>query len=117
MRELLYEHQLDPDKRIKVFSIDSRAEDKKCKTRILKSFKYMVDWAKESKPLKKAPQVFIRKSFDTKRGIESFSFHVKGYFFITQNDELMKVRFNHTLDITIRWKAKSLSPNETVSLI
>jgi hypothetical protein len=117
MREVLYEKQLDPKKRVKIFTIDSESEDKKSKTKIRKSFKYKVDRAGGAKPRTKAPLVFIRKYFDTKRNIESFSFHVKGFFFITQEEELMKVWFNHTLDIMIRWKAKNFSPSKSVSLI
>ena len=116
MREVLYEKRLDPDKRVKVFTIDSESEDKKSITRICKSFRYKVDQAKGSAPRNKAPLIFIRKMFDTKRGIESFSFHVKGCFFITHDKELMRVRFNHTLDITIQWKAKDFAPKKSASL-
>lgn len=116
MREVLYEKRLDPAKRVKVFSIDSETVDKKCKTKICKSFRYKVDRARESDPRNKAPLIFIRKSFDTKRRIESFSFHVKGFFFISHGKELLRVRFNHALDITIHWNAKDFSPKKSVSL-
>ena len=76
MREIQYEKQLDPEKRVKVFTIDSKSQDKKSVTRIKKSFKYAVDWAKESEPVTKPPLVSITKSFDTKKGIEAFCFHV-----------------------------------------
>src|SRR3990167_2576106 len=116
MREVLYEKRLDPAKRGKVFTIDPETTDKKCTTKICKSFRYKVDRAKESDPRNRPPLVFIRKSFDTKRCIESFRFHVKGFFFISHGKELLRVRFNHALDITIHWKAKDFSPKKSASL-
>lgn len=116
MKEVLYKRRIDPQKRFKTFSIDSKTEDHKCKTQIYKSFKYAVDRSKGKKFGSKPPLIFIRKFFDTKRGIEEFSFHVKGYFSINHHGKLMKVRFYHTLDITIQWKAENFSPKKSASL-
>ena len=116
MKNVLFESQIDLEKKRKNFSIYSRTEDKQCKTQIRKSFTYVVGRTKEVNPRSKAPLVFIQKSFDTKRGVEGFSFHVKGHFHISNNDALMKVLFHHTLDIRIRWKVKDFSPKESASL-
>ena len=67
-------------------------------------------------PEARAPVVFIRKSFDSKKGVEEFGFHVKGYFLVDHEDTLMKVLFYHTLDIKIKWKAKNFSPKKSDSL-
>ena len=116
MKRVLFESQIDLEKKRKSFSIYSRTEDKQCKTQIQKSFTYVVARAKESNPRMKAPLVFIHKSLDTKKGIEEFSFHVKGFFHISHNDVFMKVLFHHTLDIRIRWKANDFSPKKSASL-
>lgn len=116
MRKILYKKHIDLEKREKAYSIHSETEDRKCRTEVRKSFMYAVSKAKESKPRPKLPLVFIRKTVDTKKGIEEFGFHVKGHFHITHKGEPMKVRFHHTLDITIRWKAQHFSPNKSANL-
>ena len=116
MKKVLFRKRINLKKRIKTFSIYSRTEDHECKTQVRKGFAYAVDWAKEDKPESKPPLIFIRKSFDTKKGIEAFSFHVKGYFYVTHKRELMRVRFHHTLDIEIKWKVKDFSPKKSASL-
>jgi len=116
MKKMLFESNIDLEKKRKNFAIYSKTEDKQCRTQVQKSFTYVVDRAKEIRPQSKEPLVFIKKSFNTKNRIESFSFHVKGYFHITHNDALMKVLFHHTLDIKINWKAKDFSPKKSDSL-
>ena len=116
MKKVLYKKRINLKKRLKTFSIYSRSEDQECKTKVRKGFAYAVDWARKSKPHSKPPLIFINKTFDTKKGIETFSFHVKGYFYINYNRELMRVRFHHTLDIEIKWKVKDFSPKKSVSL-
>jgi hypothetical protein len=116
MKKVLFESQVDLEKKRKNFSIHSRTEDKQCKTQIQKSFTYVVARGKEQNPGAKAPLVFIQKSFDTKRGVEEFSFHVKGYFHLVHNDVFLKVLFHHTLDIRIQWKVNDFSPKKSASL-
>ncbi len=116
MKKILFKKRIDFDKRMKTFSIYSQSEDKECKTRVRKGFAYTVEWAKGDRPVSKAPLVFIKKSLDTKKGVEGFSFHVKGHFYINHNRRLMRVRFNHTLDIEINWKVKNFSPKKSASL-
>ena len=116
MKEILYKKRIDISKRIKAFSIYSQTEDEQCKTQVSKGFSYTVDWAKEDRLTSRTPLVFIRKTYDTKKGIETFSFHVKGSFYINHNREFMRVRFHHTLDIEIKWKSKNFSPKKSASL-
>jgi hypothetical protein len=116
MKKVLFRKRINLKKRIKTFSIYSKSEDRECKTQVRKGFTYAVDWAKDEKPVSKPPLVFIRKAFNTKKGIETFGFHVKGFFFVTYKRQLMRVRFHHTLDIEIKWKAKKISPKKSVSL-
>lgn len=116
MKKVLFESQIDLEKKKKDFSIYSRSEDKQCKTQVHKSFTYVVAQAKEENPEAKAPVVFIQKTFDTKKGVEGFNFHVKGYFHIHHNDVLLKVFFHHNLDIKIKWKIKDFSPQKSASL-
>jgi len=116
MKDVLFESQIDLEKRKKNFSVYSKTEDSTCKTQIQKSFTYVVNRVEGSMPKTKAPVVFIRKSFDSKKRIEQFGFHVRGYFLVNHEDMLMKVLFHHTLDIRIRWKSKNFSPKKSGSL-
>ena len=116
MKDVLFESQIDLEKCRKNFSICSQTEDKSSKTKVQKSFTYVVDKVQGAAPVAKAPIVFIRKSFDKKKGVEEFGFHVRGYFLVNHEDILMKVLFHHTLDIEIEWKAKDFSPKKSESL-
>ncbi len=116
MKKVLFKSRIDLEKKKKNFSIYSKTEDQQCKTDVRKSFTYVVNRARETAPLSRAPLVFIRKGCDTKKGTESFSFHVKGCFHVTHEDVLMKVLFHHTLDIQIKWKVKNFSPKKSESL-
>ena len=116
MKDVLFESQIDLEKCRKNFSIYSKTEDKDSKTQVQKSFSYVVNRVEGAIPAAKAPIVFIRKSFDAKKGVEEFGFHVRGYFLVNHEDMLMKVLFHHTLDIKIKWKAKDFSPKKSESL-
>ncbi len=116
MKKILFKKRIDTEKRTKTFSIFSQTEDHQCRTYVRKGFSYTVDWARENRPVSKPPLVFIRKTVNTEKGVEGFSFHVKGYFYINHNRKMMRVRFNHTLDIRIRWKIKNFSPKKSASL-
>jgi len=116
MKDVLFESQIDLEKCRKNFSVYSKTEDKASETQVYKSFTYVVNRVEDVTPVAKAPIVFIRKSLDTKKGIEKFGFHVKGYFLVNHEDAMMKVLFHHTLDIKIKWKAKDFSPKKSESL-
>jgi len=114
MKDVLFESQIDLNKHKKNFSIFSKTEDQTCRTQVQKSFTYVVERVEGSMSEAKAPVVFIRKSLNSKRRIEQFGFHVRGCFFVTHEDTLMKVLFHHTLDIRIRWKVKNFSPKSQI---
>ena len=116
MKKILFKKRIDLDKRTKAFSIYTHTEDSECKTFVRKGFTYTVDLAKGERLISKPPLVFVRKTVDTKKGIEGFSFHVKGYFYVNHNRQEVRVRFHHTLDITIRWKIKNFSPKKSESM-
>jgi len=116
MKTMIYKKALNPKKRIKALSISSNTEDKDCRTHVRKSFVYKVDLCEETSPKAKPPQIFIHKETDTKKSIELFNFRVKGFFFIKHEKQQLKVRFQHTLNITIHWKKKIFSPKKSVVL-
>ncbi|MBF0484739.1 MAG: hypothetical protein HQL25_08565 [Candidatus Omnitrophica bacterium] len=115
MKELKYRKTLNPEKRLKNFSICQQTEDKRALTKIRKSFIYLVrevEQAGETNP----PEIFIKKCVDNERMVETFRFKVKGSFNLTHNRMLVEVRFCHTLNIDIFWKAKFFSPKKSVVL-
>ena len=116
MKKILFKKRIDLEKRIKTFSIYSQSEDEQCKTQVRKGFAYTVDQAHEDRLSSRPPLVCIRKTFHSKKGVEGFSFHVKGFFYVNNNRNLIRVRFHHTLDIEIKWKVKNFSPKKSASL-
>ena len=116
MKEILYKKQCDTKNKTKNFSVSQSSEDKDSLTGVSKSFQYKVVPAAYDSVPPPAPQVFMKKSFDTKARVESFDFQVKGFFYITHNRNYMKVNFHHTLHIEIHWKTASISPQKSVIL-
>lgn len=113
MKRLLFRKRMDAKKRIKVLSFGQRFEDATSKTQVKKNFSYKLFKSEDLTPQQEAPQIFIRKSFDTKRAMEKFHFRVKGYYYITHNRVLFKVYFRHTLKIKVQWKSKAFSPKKS----
>ena len=116
MRNITYKKKQSVQHRRKLISICENSEDKECKTYVRKSFIYIVSKAEGMEEQLKAPEVFIKKRFDTKSLTERFSFRVKGAFYINQERNLLKVNFCHTLRINIIWKSKLFSPKKSVTL-
>ncbi|MCK5581102.1 MAG: hypothetical protein KAJ18_07495 [Candidatus Omnitrophica bacterium] len=116
MKEILYKKRQSIKNRRKAISVNEYSEDKECKTHVSKGFVYIANRIKkaESKPV--TPELFIRKSFDTKEMQEKFSFKVKGAFFITRGRHLFRVNFCHMLRIDISWKNKNFSPKKSATL-
>ena len=113
MKKILYRRQSDPSKRLKNISVLTRNEDKESMTEIHKSFMYKVSLAEDYLSENIPPQVFIKKSLDTRKGIEKFNFRVKGCFYMKHERKLVKVNFIHTLNIVINWKKKIFSPKKS----
>lgn len=116
MRRVFYKKRNDPQKRIKNIAICSKTEDKQCRTRVYKSFSYHVSPVIGEKLPFSSPSVFIKKSFNTARGVEKFSFEVKGSFYTQHGQFLAQVNFYHRLHIRIAWKYKIFSPNKSAVL-
>ena len=115
MRNIVYKKKQSIEHRRKLISIAENSEDKECKTYVRKSFVYIVSKAETAGEVN-APEIFIKKRFDTKSLVERFSFRVKGSFYLTREQSLFKVDFCHTLRINILWKSKIFSPKKSVTL-
>ena len=113
MKNIIFKKNIDAEDKTKSLSIAQKFEDKECKTEIQKSFRYAVLGAEINAPQACEPQVYITKSFDSKKKVEMFSFQVIGSFYITHNRLLWRVEFHHTLDIKIHWKEKIFSPKKS----
>lgn len=96
--------------RSKAISVSESSEDKECKTYVRKNFVYIVSPEVQPEEDISQPDIFIKKSYDTKTKEERFSFRVKGSFYITRERSIYKVSFCHSLNINIAWKAKIFSP-------
>ena len=116
MKEILFKKMSDLKRRTKHLSISQDAEDKDCRTHVQKSFSYIVSRVDEAQEDVQPPQIYIKKTFNSKTLVEQFCFEVKGSFYLTHNRFLTKVRFHHTLLIDIVWKSKVFSPKKSAVL-
>ena len=116
MRHILYKKRQSIKNRRKVISINEHTEDKECKTNVRKSFAYVVSLANPDEKTLIEPQIYIKKSFDSKSQVEKFSFRVKGAFYMNKERYTLKVDFCHTLKIDISWKNKVFSPKKSATL-
>ncbi len=110
MKDVLYKNLTSIPKGKKTILIREKSEDQECLTYIRKSFIYLATNEVRINQPADAPQIFIKKLFNSKTKEEKFSFKVKGFFYITKDFSFVKVRFSHTLKINIHWKTKVLSP-------
>jgi len=116
MKTILYRKRQSLKNHRKMVSINEQSDEKECKTHVRKSFAYIVSNVTAEKEIIEAPEIHIKKSFDTKRHQEKFSFRVKGAFYIKEHKAIYKVDFCHTLRIELEWKDKTFSPNKSVTL-
>lgn len=115
MKKVEFKKRNNPKKGIKRLSIIQKTNDRECSTTVQKSFLYHVVKAEKEEANVEAPEIYIRKTFDTKKGIERFDFKVKGHFYMTHNRWFLKVNFHHKLNINIVWK-KNFSPKKSAVL-
>lgn len=104
MKEILHKRRRNLGRGTKLITINSRIEDKESRTRVRKSFLYHVTRCEEAKAAVTAPEIFIRKSFDTFNKIEKFCFQIKGNFYTTNGEVVARVYFHHCLNVQISWK-------------
>lgn len=116
MKEILINRICDQKRKAKFLSIGQETQDKDSVTSVRKNFVYMLFPMRENPTSLNPPQIYIRKEFDHKNKVEKFSFRVKGYFFITHQEQLFKVRFRHCLNIEIAWKHLIFSPKKSAVL-
>jgi len=113
MKKVFFKKLTNPKDRTKTVLINSQSEDDECKTNMRKSFVYKVSQADKVDLSLEAPQVHIRKSFDTKKRIEKFHLKVDGKFYMKHERLTLEVNFQHTLNIAIHWKTKVFSPKKS----
>lgn len=113
MKKIIYKRNNDFNKKLKKVGIIQLLSDDNSKTRIEKEFTYRIYATDKVNPSVKPPEIHIFKQMDSERGVERFNLHVKGYFYMTHNRVLVKVKFEHKLDIKILWKSKVFSPKKS----
>ena len=116
MREVLYRKRKTNNKRHKLISLIERTADKDCTTYVRKHFVYFVDKQMTDPEPLQPPEIHIKKAFDSKKKEEAFHFRVKGVFYLTHGRHLVRVRFCHTLHISIIWKNQALFPKKSATL-
>ena len=113
MKDIKYMKIVHPKNRTKFISISQVKKTKESTSKVRKSFVYRVIKAKEIAPKVQAPEIRIKKVFDTKKATEAFHFNVKGSFYMTHNRMPVRVEFRHSLHIEISWKTKVFSPKKS----
>src|SRR3989338_6576 len=116
MRQVFYRKRHSLKNRHKMMSICETYDEQDCKTSVRKYFIYVVSKEDNIDQNINPPRIDIKKYFNTKTREERFHFRVKGYFYISREAALLKVRFCHSLKISIVWKSKELSPKKSVTL-
>ena len=117
MREILYRKRQSVKNRQKRMSIRETSEEQDCKTTVRKHFVYLVTKEQNVEQNITPPRIDILKCLNTQKKEEKFNFRVKGYFYISREGNLFKVRFCHSLNICISWKSdKQFSPKKSVTL-
>ncbi len=112
MKELLHRRYRDLHKGQKLITINSRTQDKESTTRVRKSFLYRVTRAPDKNVVANAPEIYIRKSFDTEQRKEKFTFQIKGNFYTTNGGIVARVYFHHCLNVQILWRDFCTIPQE-----
>ena len=116
MKQVFLKRNCNATHGTKRLAILQKNEEKDCATRVYKSFRYHLQPIDTLQTANSTPEIFITKNFDTKRGIERFTFTVHGAFYVGYKRELLRVNFQHTLKIQIRWKTKDFSPKKSEML-
>ncbi len=115
MRDILHKTKEVLKGRGKIIMIHEHSQDKECSSEVAKNFIYLAEEADREEDLH-APQVHIRKSFDSLNRDEKFTMRVKGFFYVNRNRRLIKVCYYHTLKILLHWKSAIISPKKSVTM-
>ena len=115
MRDVLHKTKEILKGRGKRIVIHEHSQDKECVSDIRKNFLYLAQEVDhEEDP--KAPEVHVRKSFDSLNRNEKFIMQVKGSFYINRNRRLVKIVYYHTLKILLHWKSATFTPSKSVTM-
>ncbi|MBI3601420.1 MAG: hypothetical protein HY209_00775 [Candidatus Omnitrophica bacterium] len=115
MRDIFHKTKEILKGRGKIITIHEHAQDKECISDVCKNFIYLAQETDHEDALH-APQVHIRKFFDSLNRDEKFSMRVKGFFYVNRNRRLIKVCYYHTLKILLHWKSAIISPKKSVTM-
>ncbi|MDP8212501.1 MAG: hypothetical protein P9X22_04305 [Candidatus Zapsychrus exili] len=116
MKRVIFRKKKNYEKGTKELSIIQKMEDKECITHVRKGFLYNVSETKKIEGQTDTPQIYITKSFDTKKQIERVNLRCVGDFYMTHNRVVLNVSFQHTLNIQIFWKKNIFSPKKSAIL-
>ncbi|MBF0522381.1 MAG: hypothetical protein HQL24_04905 [Candidatus Omnitrophica bacterium] len=119
MKRVIFKNKKDFEKGTKELSICQKIEDKDCITHIRKSFFYRVTEVNkltEEPEVPESPEIFITKSIDTKHKLEQVNLKCVGSFFMAHQRMILKVNFQHNLNIQIYWKTDIFSPKKSAIL-
>ena len=116
MKEILHKKRDTLHQRGKIVSIVENSEDLECVTSVRKNFIYVVGQPVDIAQDLPAPQIKIKKSFDTKTRDEKFAFRIKGALYANRDRRLYKVMYCHSLKILLHWKSKVYSPKKSVTV-
>ena len=116
MREISYRKKQSLKYRRKAIGIKEANRERDCVTRVRKNFVYILTPVRHAQPATEKPQIFVRKSFDSVKRQEKFSFRVKGVFFMARDRNIFRVDFCHTLKIGIVWNKDAFSPKKSATL-
>src|SRR5689334_15825457 len=115
MRDILHKTKEVFQGRGKRIVIQEHSQDKQCISDVRKNFLYLAQEVDhEEDP--KAPEVHVRKSFDSLNRTEKFIMQVKGSFYINRNRRLVKIVYYHTLKILLHWKTAVSAPSKFVTM-
>ena len=115
MRDILHKTKEILKGKGKRIVIHEHAQDKECVSDVRKNFLYIAQEVDhEDEPI--APQVHVRKSFDSLNRNEKFSMRVRGFFYVNRNRRLVKIAYYHTLKILLHWKTAVVSPSKSVTM-
>ncbi len=115
MKDILHKTKQILQGRGKMIAIHEHAQDRDCVSEVRKNFLYLAQEADQEETVN-APQVHIRKSFDSLKHDEKFAMRVRGFFYVNRHRRLIKVYYYHTLRILLHWKSALVSPKKSVSM-
>ena len=116
MKEILHKKRDTLNQRGKIVTIIENSQDEECVTAVRKNFIYVVGEPVDVPGEAAAPEIKIKKSFDTKTREEKFAFHIKGTFYVNRDRRMIRILYCHSLKIYLKWKSKVYSPKKSVTV-